>query len=285
MLAVLPAAARADAAADVAVETAATAAALAASDAAILAAASTSLHTTPPTTAAALAAAPAAAISTQGLGSAVRVSSDGRVVAFRLRRPNRAMLPLGAVLGDEAFPIVSSSTPTNTSSSTTAPLPFATPAASLGIPNGWALRTSSYYEATLLTDPPKEFGGVLIGLVDASTSTAIEQLATAIERRPHNHPQAAAAATAAAGPAWNAAMEANAAAGANAAMIAAGALLGTSKGGAFLSHRLATDPHTGTERNLLELVWFGVGGAQRRELTRGGASSSSSSKASSYPSH
>ena len=76
-------------------------------------------------------------------------------------------------------------------------------------------------------------------------------------------------------------MEANAAAGANAAMIAAGALLGTSKGGAFLSHRLATDPHTGTERNLLELVWFGVGGAQRRELTRGGASSSSSSKASS----
>jgi hypothetical protein len=66
--------------------------------------------------------------------------------------------------------------PTQTPPPRAAPLPFATPGAAVGAPRGWALRTSAYYEVSLLTHPP-EFGGVCIGLVDDAAALAIGTLA------------------------------------------------------------------------------------------------------------
>ena len=235
------AATSADAAADIAVEVAAASFSERVAPLAALAADATFAATM-------AAAAAATTATTASLSSAVRVASDGRFVAFRLRRQQRTHLELGAVLGDTAFPCVGRTAPVATKTPPVAPLPFCTPSDALGVPRGWALRFSAFFETTLLTQPPA-FGGVCIGLLDASSANAVDTLAR------HG---------ALALPTANAIADS-----------AAGALLGTRRGGAFLIQRHELDVPTGEEYSIVELMWSGAvgGGVSKRELSRFGGGS------------
>ena len=208
---------------------------------AALSVASSAVDATSAVLASSVAAAAAAITSPRG-ATTVRVSTSdgGRTVAFQLHHPHQAMLHIGTVLTDIPFPCVGSTgVDAPGSPPTAAPLPFCTPSDALGVPRGWALRLSAYYEVTLLTPPPP-YGCFRLGLLDDGAANTIDELSRQ---------------TVASAPR------------ASTLSDAAGTLLGTRRGGVFVAQRIRLDP-SGDAFHLVELTWSGLTGDVRtRELS------------------
>lgn len=101
-------------------------------------------------------------------GSSMRIT-HGTTVAFDMP----ATPLLAASIADRPFPHMNEGSKPGVWAPR-APFPFATPAAAMGVANGWALRLTAYYETTLLSSPPMG-GSVCVGLLDGDAVTAVDE--------------------------------------------------------------------------------------------------------------
>ena len=155
---------------------------------------------------------------------------------------------LAVLIADAPFPQMVGADDTMGGGRPSAPLPFTTPAQALGVPRGWALRLTAYYELTLLSAAPSR-GAFYLGLVDESVSTTVASLS----RAP-----------------WEVGGQVET------SSTVAGAFCGAARGGIFLCHTAtpadgAANPAATSrdERVEVALTWCSMGRQQRRVLSEG----------------